>query len=480
MVGENKKLEESIEQNQFFKIARPEDFDNIPDLAYFKQFAKEAYNDLAEKDPVYLLTEGERIGSFDLKEPFAAQGMQGTLFRAVAWRGSPLFPQGEICLIKGIKAPPAIIPNEEFDKAMKIYAKAYRSFYNERRILYMLRKEYMPGEENHLVQMIECNLDPTGGKPYIAMRFVPRAESVQKITSRQALVILHDLAHALKTLSAKGISHGDVKPENIIISPDGRATLIDLGCAIYLDRDPDHAHLFHTPVYAPPEFAELWLQDTERLKAEEVRPIKRTLKFDAYTLGISLYEILSGENVNKKITAELGTMVETDVIKKVHEYIAHQDSPRNIDALIQDKNLASDEQEIWMWLNTIIKNLTEPNPAKRMDIPTLYFETKNFLSSHELKHILEEKKEENKPELRIVRFERKASTGIHITQPEETEQTVQTAEPQKTEQEKQAPAPEVPKLEVEKFGTKDECKPTKTDEEKDEEIKKKIKPITYY
>ncbi|MFW5740587.1 MAG: protein kinase domain-containing protein, partial [Myxococcota bacterium] len=69
------------------------------------------------------------------------------------------------------------------------------------------------------------------------------------MTLRTALC---DVLHALHWLHALGIRHGDVKPGNVMVRNDGRAVLIDLGCARPMGADPGGL-LSGTPDYLAPE-----------------------------------------------------------------------------------------------------------------------------------------------------------------------------------------------------------------------------------
>jgi transcriptional regulator with GAF, ATPase, and Fis domain/serine/threonine protein kinase/lipopolysaccharide biosynthesis regulator YciM len=60
-----------------------------------------------------------------------------------------------------------------------------------------------------------------------------------------------DVLHALRWLHALGLRHGDVKPSNVLVRADGRAVLIDLGCARPLGGP--FAELSGTPAYMAPE-----------------------------------------------------------------------------------------------------------------------------------------------------------------------------------------------------------------------------------
>ncbi len=64
-----------------------------------------------------------------------------------------------------------------------------------------------------------------------------------------------DVARALAYLHAAGVRHGDVKPANVIVRPDGRAVLIDLGCAAALGVPPVDG-VSGTPGFLAPELLE--------------------------------------------------------------------------------------------------------------------------------------------------------------------------------------------------------------------------------
>ncbi|HEU5059725.1 MAG TPA: GAF domain-containing protein, partial [Kofleriaceae bacterium] len=84
----------------------------------------------------------------------------------------------------------------------------------------------------HLVHVLDVGIDGGSGRPYYAARFVAGASLADAgrvwDDVRQASI---DACAALAHLHALGLRHGDVKPENVIVGPDGRGTLIDLGAA---------------------------------------------------------------------------------------------------------------------------------------------------------------------------------------------------------------------------------------------------------
>ncbi len=96
--------------------------------------------------------------------------------------------------------------------------------------------------------------------PFLVFEYVPGSTLKQIVRSRGALppaevmTIVRQIADALEVAHAAGIIHRDVKPDNILVSEDGRAKLADFGVA----RVPDAAltkegQFLGTPCYAAPE-----------------------------------------------------------------------------------------------------------------------------------------------------------------------------------------------------------------------------------
>ena len=101
--------------------------------------------------------------------------------------------------------------------------------------------------------------DEPGIGPFIAMEHV-EGESLRDRLQRgpmlpdEAIAILGQLRSALETAHRADIVHRDVKPENLLITHDGRLKLMDFGIA--RDEDPSYtatAAYLGTPAYAAPE-----------------------------------------------------------------------------------------------------------------------------------------------------------------------------------------------------------------------------------
>lgn len=95
-----------------------------------------------------------------------------------------------------------------------------------------------------------------------------------------ALWIVRQTAQALEALDAAGWVHRDVKPDNIMVSPAGHATLVDLAFACRHGAPSELSPAAGTPAYAAPEVLVSMLASDRRA--------------DIYSLGVVLFECLSG------------------------------------------------------------------------------------------------------------------------------------------------------------------------------------------
>ncbi|MCB2160550.1 protein kinase [bacterium] len=126
------------------------------------------------------------------------------------------------------------------------------------------------------------------GQPYLVMEYIEggslKEQAFEKLTWRDAAVLLVPIADALSYAHDQKIVHRDVKPANILITKDGRPLLTDFGVAKLLESE-DTLDLtgtsvgIGTPAYLAPEQG--------HGKSIDHRS-------DMYALGIVFYELVTG------------------------------------------------------------------------------------------------------------------------------------------------------------------------------------------
>ena len=138
----------------------------------------------------------------------------------------------------------------------------------------------------NLVGVIDAGEDES--RPYIVFEYVEGQTLKQCIQSKGGLEVDEAVAYAIEIgrgLSAahsRKLIHRDVKPQNVLIDPDGRAKVTDFGIARSLESEGLTAtgRVLGTTDYVSPEQA--MGEDADE-------------RSDVYSLGVVLYEMLSGE-----------------------------------------------------------------------------------------------------------------------------------------------------------------------------------------
>ncbi|MBN1123118.1 MAG: protein kinase [Anaerolineae bacterium] len=193
-------------------------------------------------------------------------------------------------------------------------------------------------EHPFIVPLYDYWRDPNGA--YLIMRYF-RGGNLRDMLRKgpldleQAMQFLNQIGSALAVAHRNGVIHRDIKPANILMDEDGNFYLSDFGIAKDLAKSggtiTDPNALIGSPDYLAPEQA----------RNELVTP-----QTDIYSLGIVLYEVLTGQHPYPDMTP-------------VERLFKHLEEPV--------PSILTLDNDIAEAVNAVIQTATDKNPSHRFD-----------------------------------------------------------------------------------------------------------------
>lgn len=202
-------------------------------------------------------------------------------------------------------------------------------------------------EHPHIARLYDAGT-VQGGRPYIAMEYVDGIIVTDYLASKQCTVrerlqIFLQVAGAVAFAHANLIVHRDIKPQNILVTAEGSARLLDFGAAKLLGRDEEQNLTRLVGTAISPDYA----------SPEQIRGERITVASDIYSLGILLFEMLAGQRPYR--LARQGGAALEDAI--VNAEVPRVSSARTLAPSVA-RQLRGD-------LDAIIARATQAHPAQR-------------------------------------------------------------------------------------------------------------------
>ena len=249
---------------------------------------------------------GSRIGPYRLVEKIGEGGM-GTVY--LAEQEKPVRRRVALKIIK---------PGSDTDQVVA-------RFEAERQALAMM-------DHPNIAHVLDAGTTETG-RPYFVMELVHGVPITDycdqaRLTPRERLELFVPVCEAIQHAHQKGIIHRDIKPSNVLVTMyDGRPSpkVIDFGIAKATDQTLTERTMFTqygvivgTLEYMSPEQATVSMQDVDT-------------RSDIYSLGVVLYELLTGTTPLKR--AALRDAGFAEILKRIKD----EDPPRPSTRLVDSK-----------------------------------------------------------------------------------------------------------------------------------------------
>jgi serine/threonine-protein kinase len=221
------------------------------------------------------------------------------------------------------------------------------------------------------------------GTPWFAMEYVDgqsfAAYSSNLNSLKDLLQLFCAVCEAVQHAHGKGIIHRDLKPSNLLVESNGTPKLLDFGIASELDRASSPSGLtalgmrFASPPYSAPEY---------------VQDGTATAMSDVYSLGVMLYERLTGDSLT---TSESVTSNANDAITECRPSLAARSSlnSHSMDRAAFTTSwqgaLAKITRSEWNDLDVLCLKATHHDPARRYpSVEALARDVQHFLRQEPL------------------------------------------------------------------------------------------------
>jgi serine/threonine protein kinase len=224
------------------------------------------------------IAEGMKLGPFEIQQAIGAGGM-GEVYRA---RDTRLARQVAVKVL-----PSHLSTSEDLRKRFEQEARAASSL-NHPNICTL----YDIGNQDSIHYLV---------MEYLSGETLRSRLKEGPIPPKKAIEFAVQIAHGLGAAHENGVVHRDLKPENIFITTEERIKIFDFGLAHYTASPPE-AELSVTPTRTKMTEPGMVMGTAGYMSPEQVRGMQVNEASDIFSLGVVLYEMLTGQRAFQRDT----------------------------------------------------------------------------------------------------------------------------------------------------------------------------------
>ena len=279
-----------------------------------------------------MLTQGTKVGRYEIRSKIAEGGM------------------GEVYLALDTELNRTV--------AVKVLHEAVAA--NEQRMRRFIQEAQAASALNHPHILTIHEIGTIDKSKFIATEFIDGDTLRKRINNgsqklNEILEITIQTAGALAAAHAAGIIHRDIKPENIMVRPDGYVKVLDFGLAKLSESSPFGGDA-EAPTKAMVNTREGTIMGTANyMSPEQARGIDVDARTDLWSLGVVLYEMISGRSpfAGQTATDSISLIVQKDPVP-LTRYVA--DVPAELERIV-GKALTKDREDRYQTAKDLLVDL---------------------------------------------------------------------------------------------------------------------------
>jgi len=279
-----------------------------------------------------MLTQGTKVGRYEIRSKIAEGGM------------------GEVYLALDTELNRTV--------AVKVLHEAVAA--NEQRMRRFIQEAQAASALNHPHILTIHEIGTIDKSKFIATEFIDGDTLRKRINNgsqklNEILEITIQTAGALAAAHAAGIIHRDIKPENIMVRPDGYVKVLDFGLAKLAESSAFGGDA-EAPTKAMVNTREGTIMGTANyMSPEQARGIDVDARTDLWSLGVVLYEMISGRGpfAAQTATDSISLIVQKDPVP-LTRYVA--DVPAELERIV-GKALTKDREERYQTAKDLLVDL---------------------------------------------------------------------------------------------------------------------------